>query len=77
MRFEFQGADSVWKSSMGGHDLVVMQAIKNFLERHPANDRWTLPAHERTRAIYDEIKRLDAKEMLPRRRVEKPADEMA
>lgn len=63
---------------MGGRDPVVMQAIANVVNRVPVDDWWAMPSHQRTQAIYDEIRRLD-KEAL-RRHVtvaERPVEELA
>jgi len=62
---------------MDGRDPVVMQAIRNIMEHHSNNEWWALSASQRTQAIYDEIKRLDAKGSLSTRRIAKPAVEMA
>ena len=43
----------------GFRDPVVAQAIENVTGRHQAEDFWAVSPHERTEAIYDEIKRLD------------------
>jgi hypothetical protein len=40
-------------------DPVVAQAIELVLSRHRAEVFWSVSPHERTQAIYDEIKRLD------------------
>jgi hypothetical protein len=45
---------------MDGHDPVVMQAIENAIEKHPIDDWWACSPRQRVRAIYDEIRRLDA-----------------
>lgn len=56
---EFQKANGR-EPTMVGHDPVVMQAIRNVTDRH-SMDHWSaLSASQRTKAIYDEIKRLDA-----------------
>jgi hypothetical protein len=46
---------------MDGHDPVVMRAINIVVERHSTDDWWALPAQKRVQAIYDEVRRLDAK----------------
>ena len=45
---------------MNGHDPVVMRAIRKMIEHHAEVEWWAMPASQRTQAIYDEIKRLDA-----------------
>jgi hypothetical protein len=40
-------------------DPIVAQAIENVTRRHQAEEFWAISPHERTQAIYDEIKRLD------------------
>jgi hypothetical protein len=37
-----------------------MRAIRKLIERHSECEWWALPADQRTQAIYEEIKRLDA-----------------
>jgi len=46
---------------MDGHDPAIMQAIRNVADRHSTDDWWALPAPQRVQAIYDEVRRLDAK----------------
>jgi hypothetical protein len=41
-------------------DPVVIKAIKNVTSRDPKGLWWEYLLHERTQAIYDEIKRLDS-----------------
>jgi hypothetical protein len=54
------GKDSAWRTLQSDStDPVVAQAIENVTSRFRAEDFWTFPPHERTQAIYDEIKRLD------------------
>jgi hypothetical protein len=48
---------------MEGYDPVVMQAIKNAIEKHPIDDWWACSPRRRVRAIYDEIRRLDTNRM--------------
>jgi hypothetical protein len=43
-----------------GHDPIVMRAIRKLIERHSEGEWWAMSAGQRTQAIYDEIKRLDA-----------------
>jgi hypothetical protein len=40
-------------------DPVVAQAIKNVADRYQVQDFWVLLPREITKAIYDEIRRLD------------------
>ena len=47
----------------GFRDPVVAQAIETVTGRHQAEDFWVFSPHERTKAIYDEIKRLDLAEV--------------
>jgi hypothetical protein len=60
-------------------DPVVMKAIKNVTGRKTTELWWEYSLHERTKAIYDEIRRLDGarlKGMLAKRTV-KPRHKMA
>jgi hypothetical protein len=67
---------------MGKCDPVVMRAIKNVTGRITTELWWEYSLHERTQAIYDEIRRLDGvrlrgmAEPLAKRTV-KPRHEMA
>jgi uncharacterized small protein (DUF1192 family) len=45
---------------MNGHDPIVLQAIKNANQLYSIDGWWLLPLQQRGKAIYDEIKRLDA-----------------
>jgi hypothetical protein len=40
-------------------DVVVMQAITNVTDRQPMDRWWQVSPGDRTKAIYDEIRRLD------------------
>jgi outer membrane lipopolysaccharide assembly protein LptE/RlpB len=67
---------------MGAHDPVVLQAISNVASRYSDEDWWALAPRQRTQAIYDEVRRLDAERMKRRltlvgKRVEKPIYEVA
>jgi hypothetical protein len=67
---------------MGVHDPVVLQAIANVAGRYSEEDWWALAPRQRTRAIYDEIRTLDAERMRRRltlvgKRAEKPLYEVA
>lgn len=67
---------------MGAHDPVVLQAITNVTSRYSPEDWWALAPRQRTRAIYEEIRKLDATRMSRRlalvgKRTEKPVYEVA
>ena len=67
---------------MGAHDPLVLQAITNVSSRYSEEDWWALTPRQRTRAIYDEIRMLDAERMKRRltlvgRRADKPVYEVA
>ena len=67
---------------MGARDPVVLQAITNVACRYSEEDWWALAPSQRTQAIYDEIRSLDAERMRRRltlvgKRAEKPLYEVA
>ena len=63
-----------WNLAMDGHDPVVMQAIKNVIEKHLIDGWSALPAPQRVQAIYDEIRRLDENRMKAQARAPVAAD---
>jgi hypothetical protein len=58
------GKDLVWRALQSESiDPVVAQAIETVTSRFHAEDLWAFSPHERTEAIYDEVKRLDRARM--------------
>ena len=54
------------REGKGLRDPIVAQAIENVTGRHQTDDFWATSPHQRTKAIYDEIKRLDRAQVTDR-----------
>jgi hypothetical protein len=59
---------------MDSRDPVVLQAIRNVAARYTPASWWAAPARERTRAIYEEIRRLDVEALRRRTLLPEPSE---